>query len=67
MHNLEHKNNSDKNRYLQSVNLNGEELDKVWFNHDDVIKGGKLLLEMGDKPNKELGTSPKSLPRSMTE
>lgn len=63
---IETTNNSDKNRYLQSINLNGKSLNKVWFNHSDMVKGGKLLLEMGSKPNKELGSDPKSYPSSIS-
>jgi len=61
---IEAANNSDKNRYVQSVNLNGKNLNKVWFNHSDMVKGGKLLLEMGSKENMNLGSSPESLPES---
>jgi predicted alpha-1,2-mannosidase len=64
---IETSNNSEKNRYVQSVNLNGKDLNKVWFTHADLLYGGKLLLEMGSTPNKQLGTSPESLPGSATE
>ncbi len=63
---IETKNNSSENRYVQSINLNGQVLDKVWFYHKDVVKGGKLLLEMGREPNKRLGTDPNTLPESMS-
>ncbi|MCP3932480.1 MAG: glycoside hydrolase family 92 protein, partial [Bacteroidetes bacterium] len=63
---IETKNNSSENRYVQSINLNGQVLDKVWFYHKDVVKGGKLLLEMGSEPNKRLGTDPNTLPESMS-
>lgn len=55
---IETKNNSDKNRYVQAINLNGEVLNKIWFNHNDIVYGGKLFLEMGSKPNKEFGNEP---------
>jgi predicted alpha-1,2-mannosidase len=64
---IEAKNNSDENRYVQSVNLNGENLNKVWFNNSDLVIGGKLTLEMGSIPNKQLGTSPESLPASVSK
>jgi len=59
---IETRNNSDENPYIQSITLNGKVLDKVWIYHDELIQGGKLLLEMGKLPNKELGTNPASLP-----
>ena len=64
---IEAKNVSDKNRYIQSAVLNGEKLSKPWFYHDELVKGGKLVLQMGDKPNKEWGSKPKDAPPSMSD
>jgi len=50
------KNCSDDNKYIQSASLNGVEWDKPYILHEDVMKGGKLELVMGDKPNKEWGS-----------
>ena len=50
---IEAKNASSKNRYIQSATLNGQPLDKFWFRHSDLVKGGKLELEMGAEPNKQ--------------
>lgn len=63
---IETRNNSDKNRYLQSILLNGDPMDKVWIYHEDLVKGGRLMLEMGSAPNKELGSDPAKLPGSMS-
>ena len=49
---VEAKNNSGKNKYIQSAKLNGTLLDKPFFNHKDIIMGGTLLLEMGPEPAK---------------
>jgi len=58
---------SDKNKYIQSAVLNGEKLSKPWFYHDELVKGGKLVLIMGDKPNKEWGSRPDDAPPSMSD
>lgn len=50
---IEAKNSSSKNRYIQSATLNGKVLEKFWFKHSELVKGGKLVLEMGSEPNKE--------------
>jgi putative alpha-1,2-mannosidase len=63
---IETKNNSSQNRYIQSANLNGNVLDKTWFYHDELIKGGKLILDMGKEPNKSWGSDPNKLPKSMS-
>lgn len=50
---IEARNTSSKNRYIQSATLNGKALNKFWFKHKNLVEGGKLVLEMGSKPNKE--------------
>jgi predicted alpha-1,2-mannosidase len=49
------KNNSLVNKYIQSAKLNGKELTKPHFAHSDLIDGGTLILQMGDRPNKLWG------------
>lgn len=55
---------SDENKYIQSATLNGKLWDKPWFTHDDLMKGGKLVLEMGNKANRQWGASSASVPPS---
>ncbi|VAX19632.1 Alpha-1,2-mannosidase, partial [hydrothermal vent metagenome] len=50
---IQAKNASKKNRYIQSAELNGEPLDKFWFDHNELTNGGELVLEMGSEPNKD--------------
>lgn len=63
---IEAKNVSDKNIYVQSALLNGKELTKPWFYHDELVKGGDLILEMGAKPNKEWGSKKEDAPPSLS-
>ena len=49
------KNVSRKNKYIQSAVLNGEKLDHFYFPASELLKGGELILEMGDTPNKAWG------------
>lgn len=46
---------SNENKYVQSVKVNGEETDRIWFRHSDIMNGGNLELKMGNRPNKKLG------------
>ena len=48
---------SDENKYIQSATLNGEKLNTPWISHEAIINGGKLILEMGPKANKEWGAN----------
>jgi putative alpha-1,2-mannosidase len=47
---------SKKNKYIQSAELNGEALNSPFISHTDIVKGGKLQLVMGDRPNKNWGS-----------
>ncbi|SHJ07859.1 GH92 family glycosyl hydrolase [Pseudozobellia thermophila] len=59
---IEAKNTSFNNKYVQSATLNGKKLENFWFPSSELLKGGKLELEMGPEPNKKWGT--KVLPPS---
>ena len=43
------ENNSDQNRYIQSVWLNGKEYRKPWISHKDLMAGGELRFVMGQE------------------
>jgi predicted alpha-1,2-mannosidase len=55
-------NNSRDNKYVQSIRLNGQLLDRVWFRHADIANGGTLELTMGDTPNTALGSDAPNFP-----
>ncbi|MDP4174960.1 MAG: GH92 family glycosyl hydrolase [Bacteroidota bacterium] len=63
---IEAKNASDKNKYIQSATLNGKTITKAWIEHSDIVKGGNLTFEMGDRPNKAWGSRPEDAAPSMT-
>lgn len=62
---IEARNVSRDNKYIQSAILNGKEWNKPWFSHSDIAGGGKLILIMGDHPNFSWGADPRSVPPSM--
>lgn len=44
-------NNSKENKFIQSVKLNGEKYSEFFITYSDIMNGGTLEYEMGDKPN----------------
>jgi len=64
---IEAKNVSAQNKYVQSATLNGEPLNRPWFEHSTLLKGGTLVLNMGHRPNKQWGSSPEAIPPSMSK
>src|SRR5699024_2465776 len=56
---------SDKNKYIQSMKMNGESYNKLSIDHKDLVNGATLEFEMGSKPSK-WGTGKDALPSSIT-
>jgi predicted alpha-1,2-mannosidase len=57
---------SKKNKYIQSAELNGHNLNRTYIYHKEIMNGGELIFNMGDKPNKNWGSEPKDFPPSMS-
>jgi predicted alpha-1,2-mannosidase len=53
---------SAKNKYIKSATLNGQQLDKAFIDHSDIVAGGELVLTMDAVPSTVWGT--KILPPS---
>jgi predicted alpha-1,2-mannosidase len=60
---IEARDVSSKNKYIQSALLNGEPLNTPRFMHTDLVKGGTLVLQMGPRPNVAWGIDPEAMPQ----
>ena len=47
---------TDKNIYIQRATFNGESYSRSYITHADMLKGGELVLFMGDRPSTSWGT-----------
>lgn len=61
---LKAEENSDANKFVDAIQINGKSYDKNWFNHFDLIKGADIDFTMTSAPNKSRGTSQSSFPYS---
>ena len=52
---LEVNKKSEKSIYIQKVELNGEEWNSCLIDFNQLIKGGKISIELGEVPNKNWG------------
>lgn len=59
-------NYSPENKFIQSARLNGKALNRSWFSHDELMKGGKLEFVMGKHPNKQWASDDKAIPPSFS-
>ena len=64
---IEAPNNSDANRYVQAISLNGEAHANNWISHQALSEGGSLRFEMGPDPNEAWGSQPEALPYSLSD
>ena len=46
---------SKKNKYIQKVFINGEEIDSPFITHEQIMSGATLELILSELPNKEWG------------
>ena len=53
---IEARHASPGNDYIQSATFNGKPLNQWWIRQSDLIKGGRLVLDLGSTPNKNWGT-----------
>ncbi len=58
--------NSDANRYVQKVNMNGKTYDKNYFKYSELMNGAVIDYKMGDKPNKKRGAKEVDFPYSFS-
>jgi predicted alpha-1,2-mannosidase len=64
---IESTDNSKENVYIQSATINGKTLEKNYITYSDIVNGGTLRFEMGDKPNKSRGITKDSAPFSLSK
>lgn len=58
--------NSDANRYVSTLTLNGKPYTRNWFSHSELQKGAVLNYKMSAAPNKQRGTNKVDFPYSFS-
>ena len=59
--------NSDVNRYVQKLSMNGAEHTVNYVNHADLVQGAKMDYVMGPKANENRGTTAEAAPYSFSK
>ena len=49
---IEAKNQSEKNVYIEKIELNGKTIKDFTIKHKDIMNGGKMTFYMTNKPKK---------------
>jgi len=63
---VEAKRQSPDDKYVQSINFNGQPYSKAWFRHADVANGATIVFHMGNQPNKQFGAEENAAPPSLS-
>ena len=63
---IEAKRSSPEHHNIQSITLNGQEYDRLWIRHEELIRGAHLVFTLGAEPNKALGAEERLMPPSLT-
>ena len=58
--------NSDENRYIKSMTVNGKKYTKNYLNHFELLKGGKYVFDMESEPCKSRGINESDFPYSFS-
>jgi len=48
---IESINQSKTNKYIQSITLNGKELNRLYISYSEIMQGGKMVFLMGPNPS----------------
>ncbi|MCC8425475.1 GH92 family glycosyl hydrolase [Mucilaginibacter sp. UR6-11] len=59
-------NNSDNNKYVSAISVNGKPYNNNWFGHAALTQGGVINFKMSAFPNKTRGTQQSSFPYSLS-
>jgi putative alpha-1,2-mannosidase len=59
-------NNSDANRYISTLTINGKPYDYNWLSHAALQQGGVLNFGMSATPNKIRGVKSEDVPYSLS-
>lgn len=58
------KNQSDNNKYINAIRLNGKDYTKSYITFNDIKDGATIEFDMAAKPNKDFGTDKENMPKS---
>ncbi len=60
------RDNSETNRYIGSMDVNGTPWTKNYVTYTDLMKGGNITFDMTSQPNRQRGTAESDAPYSFT-
>lgn len=59
---IQARNFGGDNRYIREIILNGKPWTKSFIRHEELARGGTLVMNMGNKPSEDWGTGSQDLP-----
>ena len=59
--------NSNENRYIASMTVNGKSLTRNYLTHKELMNGAKITMKMSSTPNKQRGVHESDFPYSFSK
>ncbi len=59
-------NNSEENKYINTMSYNGAVYNNNWLDHTSLLKGAVINFDMSAQPNKERGVQASNFPYSLS-
>ncbi len=64
--NISAPDNSNENRYVDAISIDGVSYDRTYFKYKDLMDGADIIFDMASKPNKKRGTKKETFPYSFS-
>jgi predicted alpha-1,2-mannosidase len=58
--------NTESDKYIQSISVNGRPYDRLWIRHEDLVNGAHLVFTLGPNPDKTFAADETRMPPSLT-
>jgi predicted alpha-1,2-mannosidase len=63
---IETRKEKAEDKYIQAVTVNGKPHERLWIEHETLVRGAHLVFTLGPEPNRTLGTDERVMPPSLT-
>ena len=58
--------NSEENRYVSKLEIDGKTVTRNWIDHQELVNGAQVLFTMTNKPETNRGSKPQDAPYSLS-
>jgi putative alpha-1,2-mannosidase len=57
---------SPEDKYIHAIRVNGQQYDKLWITHAELMEGAHIVFTLGPEPSTQFGIEERAMPPSLT-